>query len=272
MGKNQQNNSFSGNNKTATQGATDATTSPTTAGSTAAGSAQDQSATQAVQSAGSDAGAAQSVQSGPADGAGSAESSHAVSSSVPGADTVADQATGGVVTPPYPRGQTPYFQHFDELAVFDPLLSARPDISAHAIGLLQDFDAYVGAMPPTKPMSQAEGATHQRRLFRTLQGIVNDLDGIDFEVAFGHVLATVEANDNHAFDDLAVFRFFDAKEMILPTEDRLAFRNFLNFLLKIAPAKSRATVASQVNLNATFANRAFTDAGRSRVQAYCRID
>lgn len=150
-------------------------------------------------------------------------------------------------------------------------LWARPAISQHAKGLLEDLHAYIERMGPTCPMTVAMGATNQRRLFRTLQGIINDLDGTDFELAFGTLLKLIETHAKGAFYDLNVYRFLDSAELTLTQAERRAFRDILNFLIKIAPEGSRHHVVKQVNLEVTFAGRSFSEDGRQRVQNFCHI-
>lgn len=150
--------------------------------------------------------------------------------------------------------------------------AATVEIGPLAAGLLASFNEYAEVMNPRRPTTVSAGISYQRRLFRTIQSIINDLEGKDFDVVFGNVLAQIEANTTGAFADLAVFRHLELREMNLVPVDRRSFRDILNFLLKIAPLKSRAFVAKQVNLDATFAGNAFSEDGRQRVQNYCRID
>ena len=148
---------------------------------------------------------------------------------------------------------------------------AAAAISPYANGLLEGLQEYATVMNPRRPMTLSQGISYQRRLFRAIQAVINDLDGEDFEIVFGNFLAMIAKNETGAFNDLAVFRHLDVKELNLVPTDRRSFRDILNFLLKIAPLQSRAYVAKQVNLDATFAGTAFSEEGRQRVQNYCHI-
>lgn len=144
-------------------------------------------------------------------------------------------------------------------------------ISPYAGAILEGFQEYAEKMNPRRPTTLAQGVSYQRRLFRNLQAVINTLEGEDFDIVFGNFLAMVEENATGAFDELAVFRHLGAPELNLVPTDHRSFRDMLNFILKIAPLKSRTTVAQQVNLDATFAGTAFLEEGRQRVQNYCRI-
>jgi hypothetical protein len=157
----------------------------------------------------------------------------------------------------------------EELVEIETIAAA--EISPFAGGLLHSLEEYAELMNPRRPTSAAEGVSCQRRLFRALKSIINDLDGNDFDTVFGNLLAMIEKNTTGAFADLAMFRHLEAKELNLVPADRRSFRDMVNFLLKIAPLQSRTTVARQVNLNATFAGAAFSEEGRQRVQNYCHI-
>jgi len=191
-----------------------------------------------------------------------------------GADGRSEQkrAAGAPSVPPVPPVEGKAAESVLSEVTFAEIPRDAIAISPLAAGLLASFNEYAEVMNPRRPTSVSTGISYQRRLFRTIQSIINELEGKDFDVVFGNVLAQIDANATGAFDDLAVFRHLELREMNLVPADRRSFRDILNFLLKIAPLQSRAFVAKQVNLDATFAGHAFSEDGRQRVQNYCRID
>lgn len=139
-------------------------------------------------------------------------------------------------------------------------------LSARAQALFEDLDAYIVAMDPKKPANPRAGAANQARLFRIIQAITNLQE--DFRPAF---VALLRKFDEHGQGDgalhpLNVFRFFPS--ISLGDEDRMAFRNLLNMLTKLAAPKSRRLMLGQINMAATLNNPAISEAARQRIEGF----
>jgi hypothetical protein len=246
----------------------------------AAGGAENQSNTGAVQSGGSAEGTASTATATPAPAAlqregddvgaeqGVVRSEVATAPAVPAIDA-SEQVVVKEEAPVV--ALTPVASPVEEVA-FTEVPVAAAKISPLAEGILHGFQEYAEAMNPRRPMTVSQGVSYQRRLFRNIQAVINSLEGEDFDVVLGNRQTQIEHHSPGVFGDHALFRHHDGKELNLTPVDRRSFRDILNFLLKIAPLQSRAFVAKQVNLDATFAGTAFTEDGRQRVQNYCRID
>lgn len=139
-------------------------------------------------------------------------------------------------------------------------------LSPRAQALFEDLEAYLVAMDPKKPADDRKGATNQARLFRIIQAITNLQE--DFRPAFIALLRKFDEHgkDGGALHPLNVFRFFPS--VPLGDDERLAFRNLLNLLTKLASPKSRQLMLGQINLPATLNNPAISEAGRQRIESF----
>lgn len=137
-------------------------------------------------------------------------------------------------------------------------------------GYLEDLENYISVMHLRRPTTSAEGAVQQRRLFRLLTQIVNNLTD-DFADVWTALLKRAYEERLGAFAPQAVFRFFDSPLLNLSAADATGFRGMLNLIVKTADPKSRKLVLSQVNLEQTLNVKPFSSDGRERLFAFYSI-
>lgn len=134
--------------------------------------------------------------------------------------------------------------------------------------LLQRLQQYVQDMGAGKIISEEAGARNQVALYRTLTGIINNLDGSDFQTAFGLVCKAFLLGKDGAFHETHVFRY--TEHVALPPEDRKTFVRLLNLIKVMADPRGRSVAKRQINVQQSF-GQAISEAGKQRVQAYFNL-
>lgn len=123
--------------------------------------------------------------------------------------------------------------------------------------------AYLDAMKPGKPLTDASGAAYQRLLLDVIVGIINSEE--DFNTAFGVLVQIFKQNRAGCFADTHAGRFVHA----LPggSEERHAFQRLMNLMAVLGSLTDVTLIRKQVNLQHATAFMV-TPAGRERLIAW----
>lgn len=142
------------------------------------------------------------------------------------------------------------------------------NLGVFAKALKQAFDQYQLKMKPRTPVNDEDIARNQTSLARIIFGTINTLEGKDFDLMFGHILAQFHKEASGVFHELYVNRGMDVIE--LSSEDRRLFNNVINMIKLTADPAGRSISLKQVDLNKTLIG-SITEAGRQKVYGFYNL-
>ena len=134
--------------------------------------------------------------------------------------------------------------------------------------LKQTFDDYMHNMRPRLPVTDDDVARNQAVLARTFTGVINNLDGDDFQAMFSHILAKFHEHKDGVFHPVKVNRGADLVALV--PEDRRQFQRLVNMFGLLADPDGRSNAFKQVDLHKTLSGN-ITEAGRQKVFSYFNV-
>lgn len=108
-----------------------------------------------------------------------------------------------------------------------------------------ELEEYAKAMAPGKPVTTAEGAAWQRRLYNTIVNILKT-EGQEFYAQYGLLLSFAHAQRDGCFRNPLPYRF--AESIPMSAKDRLNFQRMLRLIMLTANPATRMINLKQASL------------------------